>query len=130
MEKKPREFSREFKIAAVARMKAGESASRLAEELKVRRKLLYEWKQRMKEGGEERLQAKRGRPRQTNAGKGQQREDQESQRVAALERLVGKQQALIDFFEKALQAVERLPVREAGKAPSMRLSGARGSKQR
>ncbi|MGA3189251.1 MAG: transposase [Bryobacteraceae bacterium] len=45
--KKAREFSREFKVAAVLRMKAGESTARLAEELQLRRKLLYEWKQRM-----------------------------------------------------------------------------------
>jgi transposase len=124
--KKAREFSREFKVAAVLRMKAGESTARLAEELQLRRKLLYEWKQRMEEGGEESLSRRSGRPRKSAAMRQQQSDSSQAQRLAALERLVGKQQGLIVFFEKALQAVERLPTSEAGKAPSTTVSGARG----
>jgi transposase len=134
--KKAREFSQEFKVAAVLRMNAGESTARLAEELGVRRKLLYEWKQRMEAGGAENLNRKAGRPRRSAAVREQQRENHQSQRIAALERLVGKQQALIAFFERALQAVERLPTSEAGpavtaagKAPSSTASGARGSRK-
>ena len=41
-QKKARVFSREFKIGAVGRMQAGESASALARELGVRRKSLYD----------------------------------------------------------------------------------------
>lgn len=137
MEKrKAREFRREFKVAAVLRMNAGESTARLAEELGVRRKLLYEWKQRMEAGGAENLNRKAGRPRKSAAMREQQRENHQAQRIASLERLVGKQQALIAFFERALQAVERLPhcaagkaESEAGKAPSTTASGARGSKK-
>ncbi len=47
---KAREFSREFKATAVKRMLAGQAASRLAKGLGVRRKLFYEWKQRMEQG--------------------------------------------------------------------------------
>jgi len=126
--KKAREFSREFKVAAVERMKAGESTARLAEELQLRRKLLYEWKQRMEEGGAEALGRRSGRPRKSAAVRQQQNDRSQAQRIAALERLVGKQQGLIVFFEKALQAVERLPTSEAGKAPSMTASGAHGRK--
>lgn len=122
--KKAREFSREFKVGAVLRMKAGESTARLAEELQLRRKLLYEWKQRMEEGGEESLGRGSGRPPKTAANRQQQSDSNQAQRIAALERLVGKQQGLIAFFERALQAVERLPTSEAGKAPSTRASGA------
>jgi len=122
---KGREFSREFKVAAVKRMQAGESTSRLAEELGVRRKSLYEWKQRMEEGGEEHLSRKSGRPRKSAAALREQREQSQEQRIAALERLVGKQQGLIAFFEIALQAVESLPASEAGKAPFTKASGAR-----
>jgi transposase len=124
--KKAREFSREFKVAAVLRMKAGESTARLAEELQLRRKLLYEWKQRMEEGGEESLNRRSGRPRKSAATRQQHSESSQAQRIAALERLAGKQQGLIAFFEKALQAVESLPTSEAGKAPSTTASGARG----
>jgi len=128
-ERKPREFSREFKVTAVKRMRAGESVARLAGELKVRRKLLYDWKRRMEEGGEENLRQKRGRPPKTAVARQQQREGDQAQRIATLERLVGKQQALIDFFGRALQAVERLPVSEAGKAPSTKASGRHGRKK-
>lgn len=126
--KKAREFSREFKVAAVQRMKAGESAARLAQELQLRRKLLYEWKQRMEEGGEEHLSRRPGRPRKSVATRPQRSNRSQAQRIAALERLVGQQQGLIAFFEKALQAVERLPTSEAGKAPSTTASGAPGRK--
>jgi transposase len=128
MEKKAREFSREFKVAAVVRMKAGESTARLAEELQVRRKLLYEWKQRMEQSGEESLGRRSGRPRKSAAIRQQECDSSQAQRIAALERLVGRQQGLIAFFEKALQAVESLPNSEAGKAPSTTASGTRGSK--
>lgn len=126
--KKAREFSREFKVAAVLRMKAGESTARLAEELHLRRKLLYEWKQRMDEGGEECLGRGPGRPPRSAAMRQQQTDRGQQQRIAALEQLVGRQQGLIAFFETALQAVERLPTSEAGKAPSTTASGARGRK--
>src|SRR5689334_22172595 len=109
---KRREFSREFKVGAVRRMEAGESTARLAEELKVRRKLLYEWKQRIEEGGEANVTGKPGRPRKTAGERDGEKAARESRRIAALERLVGKQQALIAFFERALQAVERLPESE------------------
>ena len=49
--RKPRRFEREFKMSAVERMKAGESPTALARELGVRRKLLYDWKKRIEEGG-------------------------------------------------------------------------------
>ncbi len=42
--KRSRVISRGFKLEAVARMDAGENVSRLARELGVRRKLLYEWR--------------------------------------------------------------------------------------
>lgn len=125
---KAREFSREFKVAAVKRMQAGEAASGLAEELGVRRKLLYEWKQRMEQGGEEGLRSRPGRPGKSTRERQQQQTIDEKQRVATLERLVGKQQALLDFFGRALQAVEQLPEVQAGKAPSTKVSGKRGSK--
>ena len=110
------EFSRKFKVAAVKRMPAGESTARLAEELNIRRKLIYEWKQRMEEGGEEGLRQSSGRPPKTAAKRQQEQETGQTHRIAALERLVGKQQALWDFFGRALLAVERLPEQEAGKA--------------
>ena len=46
-----RRFSREFKLAALARMAAGENVSALARELGVRRKYLYQWRERFRAGG-------------------------------------------------------------------------------
>ena len=60
-EKKYRRYGREFKLGAVARMQAGESPSALERELGVKRKLLYEWKKRVEQGGPENLRD-RGRP--------------------------------------------------------------------
>ena len=50
-EKAVRLFSREFKLAALARMEAGENVSALARELGVKRKSLYEWRDRFRRGG-------------------------------------------------------------------------------
>lgn len=131
MEKtKAREFSAEFKVAAVKRMRAGEATARVADELGVRRKLLYDWKRRWEQGGEENLRPRAGRPRKSEQQRREQKAASERQRIAALERLVGRQQALIAFFERALQAVEQLPEVQAGKAPSTNASGTHGSKKR
>src|SRR3954447_4779321 len=60
-EESKRLFSREFKLAALARMAAGESVSALARELGVRRKYLYQWRERFRAGGAIALRS-RGRP--------------------------------------------------------------------
>ena len=118
-----RRYSREYKVEAVARMKAGESPSALAEELGVKRKLLYEWKQRIEELGAENL-SEDGRPGPISgaggSGNAVRRDRSDQRRIAELERLVGKQQALISFFENALQQVE---AGTAGKARSTKPSG-------
>jgi transposase-like protein len=62
MEKVVRLFSREFKLAALARMEAGENVSALTHELGVKRKCLYPWRDRFRSGGPLALRA-RGRPR-------------------------------------------------------------------
>lgn len=117
--KKYRRFSREFKLAAVGRMQAGESPSALARELDVRRKLLYEWKNRVEAGGPENLRES-GRPGPIPGAVLEDRTKSDQRRIAELERLVGKQQALIDFFENALEQVEAAT---ASKAESTKQSG-------
>lgn len=115
--KKARVFSREFKLGAVERMQAGESPSALARELGVRRKSLYEWKQRAAEGGPGSLQESGGRPSADSVSAAPQ---SDQCRIAELEQLVGKQQALIHFFENALQQVDAATT---GKAPFTKRSG-------
>jgi transposase len=119
--KKARVFSREFKWRAVERMLAGEGVSRLARELKLRRKLLYEWKDAYQCGGVEALRT-RGRPRK---GEGRVRAPeaktergallQARQRIAALEQRVGQQQLEIDFFAEALRRVEAVRAERSGR---------------
>ena len=58
----------ELKLAAVRRVLAGESVSAVAQELGIRRKRLYVWKDRYGELGEAGLAERRaGRPRKTAA---------------------------------------------------------------
>ena len=54
-------FGREFKLSALARMEAGANVSALARELGVRRKYLYQWRERFRLGGPVALRS-RGRP--------------------------------------------------------------------
>lgn len=117
-----RRFSREFKLAALRRMRAGENVSALARELGVRRKSLYQWRERFRVGGAVALRS-RGRPTraevlamQAPAGEAAlaagpvapPEADELSQarrRIAALERKVGQQQVELDFFQRALRQV-------------------------
>ena len=51
-----RRFDRAYKLAALARMAAGENVSALGRELGVRRKLLYQWRDTVRRGGVEALE--------------------------------------------------------------------------
>ena len=109
---KNRVFSREYKLKVVQRILAGESPAALSKELRVLRKLLYEWKDAYQSGGVAALRTP-GRPH-----KGEllgpppkprtERAEllQARQRNAELERKVGKQQLEIDFFAEALRRVD------------------------
>jgi len=66
MPKKPRLFSREFKLAAVHRILAGERIRDLSQELKVLRKDLYAWRDLFRAGGAMALRPL-GRPRKAAA---------------------------------------------------------------
>jgi transposase-like protein len=120
---KERRFSREFKLAALARMAAGENVSALARELKVRRKCLYQWRERFRAGGALALRS-RGRPTKAEvlamrAGSDPLPEagatmpasapldelGKARRRIAELERKVGQQQVDLDFFQRALRQV-------------------------
>jgi transposase len=118
MPKKARVFSREMKLTAVRRMMAGESVGVLAREFKLRRHLLYLWRDNFRAG-------RGGRPSKSEAltnasvvatdGLGLAR-----QRIAELERKVGQQHLELDFFRQALRQVEakRRPIDEPGAKPS------------
>ena len=102
-----RRFSREFKIAAVRRVLGGEELAEVARDLELGRELLWQWKKRVEEQGEEALYdvgRRKGEPQRSadSIQAAQQR------RIAELERLVGRQQLEIDFLDKALRRVEEL----------------------
>ena len=50
-----RRYDRDFKLAAVGRMEAGEQVAALSRELGVRCKLLYDWRRAFRLGGAEAL---------------------------------------------------------------------------
>ena len=145
---KSRRFSREFKLLALARMDAGENVSALSRELRVRRKLLYEWRDAFRAGGEAALRAP-GRPRKgarvvgskgqgwslsgppgsrdPGARPGDPAGDLAAarRRIADLERKVGQQALAADFLAQALQLLEisRRPRARTGARASSALSG-------
>lgn len=103
VKRRMRVYSREFRIQAVRRILDGEKVSALSEELKIHRKLLYEWLRRVNEGGESNLR-ERGRPRKdaTAGGPG----GSVPREVIALERTVAQQRLVIEFLGLGLQRLE------------------------
>jgi transposase-like protein len=92
-------YSPEFKRQAVDRMCGGESVTAVARELGIRRKFLYAWREAGfgSSGAPPRVRAANSGERQASAG---------NQRIAELERLVGRQAAELDFFAAALRSIE------------------------
>jgi transposase len=117
MSKKPRVFSREFKLMVVRRLLAGERMSVVARDTKVLRKDLYIWRDRYRSGGAEALRGC-GRPRKGESPLARKKPGEAPatgaaaelgaarQRVAELERKVGQQQVELDFFRQALRQVK------------------------
>ena len=102
-----RRFSREFKIAAVRRVLEGEQVGAVARDLDIGFRVLWKWRKRVAEKGEEYLH-ELGRPKQWQRARPAEQGDDASQkrRMAELERLVGRQQMEIRFLAKALRQVE------------------------
>jgi transposase len=109
------EYGTELKLAAVRRVLAGESVREVAQELGIRRKRLYVWKDRYAALGEAGLAHQRGgRPRkevsvaahgsEATAGRGELLAARK--RIAELERKVGQQELELDFFGEALRRIK------------------------
>jgi transposase len=110
----PKQYTKELKLSAVRRVLAGESVRAVAEELGVRRKRVYVWKDRYAELGEAGLVQRRGgRPRkevpasesesEARVGRGELLAAR--RRIAELERKVGQQELELDFFGEALRRI-------------------------
>ena len=92
MAKTRRDFTREFKLAAIEQIESGKSLARVARELELHENVLRRWKREIKEN-----------PSRAFAGKGNIRT---TSREAELERKIGQMTLEIDFLKKALQRVE------------------------
>jgi transposase-like protein len=132
--KKSRRFDAAFRERAVQRIESGENVSALSREIAVRRNVLYRWRDRYRREGVAGLS--RGPGRQPGGGvarppaKGQPRRDVAAERLAELERLVGRQAAQISFLKRAFEQVSAPQATgEPGASGSTRRSAPRSSKK-
>ena len=88
-----RKFTREFKEAAVRRLELGASVAEVTRACEVNPNVLHRWRRELSQFGTKAF-----------AGPGISRA--EEQRIAALERKVGRQAVEIDFLRGCLQHVE------------------------
>jgi transposase-like protein len=125
-----RVFPTAFKLAAIKRLEAGEAVLPLARELGVSRKLLHDWRKAWDLHGPAGLNRKRGpkpgprklRPLAEPAAKGSSGELAKARvKIAELERKIGQQALDIDFFHKALRALDAAD-RQGSIAPASRKS--------
>ena len=107
--KKIRSFDEEFKRAAVARLHQGEAAVRIAFDLEIPRKLLYDWKRRVEQGKRLGGVGRPAQPKPTAAP---------SDHIAYLERMVGQLTAENHFFHSALRQLEVRKANDPGNEPS------------
>jgi transposase-like protein len=127
-----RAFSTDFKVRVIRRIDSGERLSAVADEMGIRRKLLYEWraayramgaaglnrKRGPKPGGGRLPSSPRGRPSAdpppssgvVSSSARPRGEPSEAEalssaeaRIADLERVIGRQQADLHFFREALR---------------------------
>jgi transposase len=111
---KNRQFPTAYKLKAIKRVERGEGVLPVARELGISRKILHNWMKVWKVHGPEGLNRKPGpkpgprklKPLPTYDDK-RSALTRANARITELERLVGRQQMDIDFFRKALRALER-----------------------
>jgi transposase len=101
--KKRERRTAEFKESAVQRILAGEPVSRLSRELKVKRSLLYRWRDAYRKEGVSGLRPI-GCPKEDEVKTAKRLEAQ----VGALQSKVGQQTMVIDFLQRAFRRVEEL----------------------
>jgi len=111
--RKRRVYSREFKVSAIERLLAGETAAALSRELRIPSGHLYRWSTHYRRGGPEALRPAH-RPYKVLGAvevdpvvKAQGVADLGAarKRIVALERKIGQQQLELDFFQQALRQV-------------------------
>lgn len=95
-----RQFTQEFKLAAVRRLEQGVSIAEVARGLEVNANVLHRWRREFRQG-----------PGNAFPGNGKQRWSEG--RVAELERKVGQQALEIDFLKGCLQRIEEARMLQA-----------------
>jgi transposase len=119
--KKARSFSIEFKQEAVRRMAQATTIVGLANELGVRRKLLYQWRDQFVGEGRLGLERRKGRPPGSRSQSLSPPEPSAAElRIAELEQLLGRKQLEVDFLKRAFEQVR-------GAASSRTSDGGMGS---
>src|ERR1043166_1999061 len=88
-----RQFTKEFKLAAVRRLEQGVSIAEVTRALEVNPNVLQRWRREFRQGGGNGV-----------SGNGKQRWSEG--RIAELERKVGQQTLEIDFLKGCLQRIE------------------------
>ena len=88
-----RQFTKEFKLAAVRRLEQGVSIAEVARALEVNPNVLHRWRREFRQG-----------PGNAFSGNGKQRWSEG--RIAELERKIGQQALEIDFLKGCLQRIE------------------------
>jgi transposase len=106
MAKKARKYSAEFKQDAVRRMASAASIVGLAAQLGVRRKLLYQWRDRFQVEGKTGFERRVGRPPGSKSKTSSPPPASATElRIAELERLLGRKQLEVDFLKRAFEQV-------------------------
>jgi transposase len=106
MANKPKKYSVDFKLDAVRRMSGATSIVGLATQLGLRRKLLYQWRDLFQAEGRAGLERRRGRPPGSQAvSASPSTPSAAEQRIAELERLLGRKQLEVDFLKRAFEQV-------------------------
>ena len=88
-----RQFTREFKLAAIERLEMGASVAEVARAFEVNPNVLHSWRREFRQG-----------PGNAFPGLGKRR--WEEGRVAQLERKIGQQALEIDFLKGCLQRID------------------------
>ena len=88
-----RQFTKEFKLAAVRQLERGISITEVARGLEVNANVLYRWRREFRQGTGNAFPGN-GKPRWSEG------------RIAELERKVGQQALEIDFLKGCLQRIE------------------------
>ena len=122
-ETRRRVFSPQFKLGVIERMEAGESATALSRELKIKRELLCDWRRLWRKAGPGALR-RQGRPTLIEhldlAAAPPASLAEAGRRIAELEGKIGRQALELDFFGRALQRIEG--ARQASDGPGARAS--------